>query len=656
MTADDLVPAEVTDLIALVYRADWTALSLAAEVAEYQDHDAYLRMHERRRPPWAPESRPGQYAGPGQSSVRRPRPAPGPAGSEDGPEAEEDEFPAIHERTHRLLLAPGGCFRQETSWDRGSLGVTTSDGHVTWTTGENGPEDLDYAEDLDDAEDIADATDADDDEAWADATEAVNATGEDSAGKDPADGGRFESRPAQPPLDELMWPAWLPAGFELELAGSALAAGRTATRVIGRPRPVGRGSRLSWRSRPRPQHRSRRLHLVDRIDALVDDDLGILLRCERIHGGQVVSRLEITSLTLDPPEASDAGQFTAPEDAANDGRAERIFGGTGWESVKTAADLGATAMSFAIRHAPRREPAGSRPDPADTPAAGGGAWTGQPGPDAPVNPQVLSLIYAAGLRPTEFDAELRVWADSTIGSDAFKWVTRNTTLAGVTRLGDAMGELAGPWQRRDTVRIGLPNRFRIDYIDGGVKRPTVCAEACDGAERWRVFPGHVGVGSAQPYPARIAALVDPAWLLDWRLTGGAEVIEGGRRGFRIRISERWQTSPGWPTAAPVDAVVDAELGILLRLTQEQDGRPAKQEVLAGLRVRERWEASEFRIEIPKGTRVVQDTGGLTDQLDVPAPVLTAVHLAGKAFATAARVGGFLDSVRRQGKGDPGRRP
>jgi hypothetical protein len=618
MGVDDHMGTEVTDLLALVYRTDWTTLSLVADVDEFLDHDARWRMHERQSPRWAPR-RPG-------------KPARGHEDSGDGPEIEieEDEPPATHEETHHLVLAPGGRFRQE-----GLFGVKVSDGHVTWTTYEEGPDDLDD-EEYDDAEDV-----------WAGAAD----SGEAAAARP-----RVTSSPAQPPLAELLCPAWLPAHYELELAGSAVAAGRSALRVIGRRRPVDSGSAFHNRSKLAPAHRSAGLRgeRSDRIDALVDADLGILLKCERIDGGQVVTRLEITSLTLDPPEARNLDQFTAPENATADRPFRAVFDEPGWEHVKKAADLGASAMTFAIRHAPRREPpAGSWPDPADTPPAAGGAWTGEPGPDAPVDPQILALIYAAGLRSTEFNAQLRTWGDSAAGTNAFKWTTRNTTLPGVTRLGAALGELARPWQRREAIRVGLPNRFRIDYIDGGMKQPAVLAEATDGSQRWRKFADHIRVGPAQSMPARIARLVDPAWLLDWCLTGGAEVIEGGRRGLRIRITQRWQANDLGPRAVPVDAVIDAELGIVLRLTQEQGGRPAKQQILADLLVGPPRQAADFRIEIPPGTRVVQDTGGLTDNLDLPAPAQTAVHLAGKAFSTAARVGGFLDAMRRQARGDSG---
>jgi hypothetical protein len=222
-------------------------------------------------------------------------------------------------------------------------------------------------------------------------------------------------------------------------------------------------------------------------------------------------------------------------------------------------------------------------------------------------------------------------------------------MAGVRRLGAALGELAATWQLREAIRVVLPDRFRVDYIDGGLKRRTVTSEATDGSQRWRVSPGQIAVGPARPLPEPLARLADPSWLLDWRLTGGAEVTEGGRRGIRIRIGERWPVSQAPPRTVPVDAVIDAELGILLRLSQEQDGRPARQQVLTKVAVLEHPDTAGFRIQIPAGTRVIHDSGGLADELNIPAPVQAAVHVAGKAIGTAARVGGFLDSMRRQAK-------
>jgi hypothetical protein len=411
------------------------------------------------------------------------------------------------------------------------------------------------------------------------------------------------------------------------------------------------------------------LESIDRIDAYVDADLGILLRSERMFRGQVAGRSEMTSITLEPPAAGASASEDPAEDAenahadgapANDDEAGPADGpqpsGPGWDRLKAAANVGATAMSFAIRHAPHREPpAGSRPgSPPDYPATSRDTgWPGSPGPDEPVSPQIITLLYQAGLRRTAFDAELRTWADAAAAVAAFRHMTRKASLSGVSQLADAMNERATTWQGRESVRVGLPDRYRVDYIDGGKASRKSTTEASDGTQRWRVFAGHVAVGAPLPLPSAIARLVDPAWLLEWRLTGGASVVEGGRPGFLIRVSRPYPAAGGRSgLSGPAEAVVDAELGFLLRLTQEQGGRPSMQQSFTDLTVRPRSEPADYRVTIPAGLRVVQDSGTVLDEVELSAPVQTAAQLAVKGLGAAARLGGFLQSRRQQGK-NPG---
>jgi hypothetical protein len=66
-------------------------------------------------------------------------------------------------------------------------------------------------------------------------------------------------------------------------------------------------------------------YLDDRIDVLVDAELGILLRREAFADGKPVELTEVRSLTLDPGEADDPAQFRPPpglpvaEDSAGPG-------------------------------------------------------------------------------------------------------------------------------------------------------------------------------------------------------------------------------------------------------------------------------------------------------------------------------------------------
>jgi hypothetical protein len=586
----------VTGLVELMYRADWTGLSADVDVTEFEDYEVRHRIAESRRPSWAPP--PGPGTGPDRQAGGGPGGRWAAVADEDDEDDEESqgegdaEVPGeseswpSRETSYRLLIEPGGRFRCIR----------------------------------------------DDDSPW-------------------------ETGPA--PCTELLSPAWLPAMFELDPAGPGFIAGRRAYRVIGRPRPVSRGRARRGRSALRPAERPLifGLESVDRVDAYVDAELGILLRSERLFRGQVVGRSEVTGLSLDPPAHShlddDLSEGETAGESAETGADESAFSGPGWERLKATANAGAAAMGFAIRHAPHREaPAGSRPgSPPDYPATSRDTgWPGPPGPDEPVSAQIIALLYDAGLSHTAFDAELRTWADAATAAAAFRHMTRNANLSGVNRLADAMTQRATTWQGRDTVRIGLPGRYRIDYVDGGKANRKSSTEACDGEQRWRVFPGHVTVGVALPLPSAIARMVDPAWLLEWRLTGGAHVVEGGRAGFLIRVSRRSLSAAATSTpSTPAEAVGDAELGILLRLSQEQGGRPSMQQSFSDLTVRPQSEPGDYRVTIPAGTRVVKDSGTVLDEVELSAPVQTAVQLAVKGLGTAARVGGFLQSLRQQGK-------
>jgi hypothetical protein len=607
MPADDHVPA----LVELMYRADWTSQSLALEVREFDDYAARARAFAPR-PPWQPES------GPAAARASR-RPPPDlrrdPDPDDDDPDDEIYEADEPHqnqrERAYRLLIAPGGRFRADDS-----------DGQFAGSAGPEGPE-----------------------------------SPEGSAGLP-----GWPRHDMLPPCLSLLMPGWLPARFELELAGPALVAGRPAHRLIGRARPV--AARLRSRAggryhlTPAP-HQLAGLNLrgIDRIDVALDAELGILLRCELMHRGQLISRSEITALTAEPADAAAAGSFTAPPEADEE-LGGTPFTGPGWDRAKSAANAGATALNFVIRHAPHRDPpAGARAGaPPDFPATAENAgWPGPPGPAEPVSGPIIRLLYEAGLRHTAFAAELRTWADATRSADAIRAAAGKTTLPGVTKLGETMSERATTWQGRDAISVGLPDKYRIDYIDGGTQARKVRSEVCDGQQRWRRFADHVSVGAALPLPDSVARLADPAWLLEWKLTGGTEITEGGRRAYLIRVRPAGPAPGGAPAHLAkfidtvTEVVLDADSGVVLRLLQEQGGRPSLQQVLTGLTTRPQASAAEFRLEVPPGSRVRQDSGTMFDEAELSAPAQTAVRLTVSTLKTAARVGGFLESLREQRK-------
>jgi len=558
---------DVADLVSLLYRADWTELSLSADLTTLTDRAVIEQKMSAYGAGfmWSGAVRPSQ------------QPPDSPA------EQAESQLGAATRSTSHLLLAPGGRFREETGGEGAPAILRLSDGASYWHP---------------DRKHIP------------------------SSGR------------ATPPCDELLCPAWLPASFVLELAGQTIIADRQALRIAARPRPVPRGDSPAFRQwRPGD-------NLIDRVDAVIDAELGILLRCERLCGGQVLRRSELTGITLNPARAADPGQF-APPPGIGGGHNSRTR--PGWQAAKTAAGIGATALSLAVRRAPR--PSRAPAQPSEPMPAGLKDAASQSCSDGPVGDQIIGLLYRAGLQALELDAELHEWSDSAAFAHWLRSTGGRSGIGGLQQLADAFGELREESHRRAVIRVGLPDRYRIDHVEGQrLQRWTSIAS--DGQQRWRIYPDRVSVGPAAPMPRKFATLLDPAWLLDWRLSPGPEVSVDGRPGHLVRIRPA-QDSGSWEGAnsQPADAVIDAELGVLLRLTYRLADQPEYCLELRGVSVRPPREPATFRIDIAAGTRVVPDTGRLLDEANAPAPVKAAADLAGRAVAGAVAVGSFLGSIR-----------
>ena len=110
-----------------------------------------------------------------------------------------------------------------------------------------------------------------------------------------------------PPLSDLLRPSWLPAGFQLEVIGPATACGRDAVEFAARPRPL---------VMPEP--------IGERVIAIADLELGILLRCEWLSGEDSLMVMELTELRLNPAESADPGAFT-PRESAGPGLMSRTL-------------------------------------------------------------------------------------------------------------------------------------------------------------------------------------------------------------------------------------------------------------------------------------------------------------------------------------------
>ena len=94
------------------------------------------------------------------------------------------------------------------------------------------------------------------------------------------------------PFPDLLIPSWLLADFDLEITGQTEHIGRAAHAVAGQPRQAGK-------------------HAGPRVSALVDAELGVLLRYEKTsrHGQAEIA--EFTSLTVAAAES--AGPLPSPD-------------------------------------------------------------------------------------------------------------------------------------------------------------------------------------------------------------------------------------------------------------------------------------------------------------------------------------------------------
>jgi outer membrane lipoprotein-sorting protein len=586
----------VTDpswLVALLYRADWAQLCLSAEIATRVERPRMVRMKPGedswRLADEADEQDPGETW-----RLATEAGAAAAAGDTDTAAAAgaEGPLPRWREALSRLLIAPGKRYRVEDIEADPPGCETVCDGETRWQI-------------------------------------------------TPDEAARQHDQSIQPELAVLLDPSWLIARFDLAITGTAEAAGRPVCKVTATPRPAAPGTA------PFPEPR------VDYVDVLVDAELGMLLRREAFSDGSSIEFSEVRSLTLDPAEAADPAQFEPPPGLPRT-QAWRGSGpltdtsGPGWRIVKTGAKAAGAALTFAARHT------GSHAaPPAATPRLPEPGQPPGPGEAAPLSDHLVNLLHRTGLPAQRFAAGVRKWTD---GDLVYRRMAENrATLRWPGVLGpDALWDVIGGWPHETTfetarLQVAMPGRYRIDYLAGGWKERT---SACDGERQWTAFPNRVISQPASPLGKDWARLADPAWLLAarWRLSEGGPEDVGGRQGWRI-----WADAEAGPNPrAQGDAslfgraavTVDAELGIVLRLTYLVDGRPAVCFELHDITVPPAGDTGDF--QVPPGARVAEGSSPL-DLLDIPAPLQAARHAARAGLAGASAIAGWLQ--KQAGKHD-----
>jgi hypothetical protein len=211
--------------------------------------------------------------------------------------------------------------------------------------------------------------------------------------------------------------------------------------------------------------------------------------------------------------------------------------------------------------------------------------------------------------PRHLSATARQWQDEAVTATLIPERIRATGLGGLASLFEAMTRGMNVTRTVARLRVSGPDRYRLDF-SRRLRRILPTTIACDGERRWRVFQDRTVVGPAVPLRHDIAFLADSCWLLRGRLSGGAKLTYRGRPARQLRVTPvpgGEEVVPGPLMIFPADAIVDAETGCLLRLISYAGDTLAVWSELDDIST-EPADPDEFRVHVPPGTRIVEETG------------------------------------------------
>ena len=396
----------------------------------------------------------------------------------------------------------------------------------------------------------------------------------------------------QAPLARLLCPAWLLDGSRLEIRGSTRVCGREALDVVMTRRPTLRTAPVSADE------------TAEVVEVLVDAESGILLRIPELDEDDRPDVLEFVRADFAP--VIDASRFQPPPGSRIAEGIGDAFSGLPRPArlaATTVGGLAAGALGAWMRYAPSRHTAPSDADGIDY---GQKIPRDEPPPDRaqaerPVTDDLLGLLHKGG--PAELQATLHQWLDIGAAAASVPGWARRAGFGGLGLLMDAVGEKSRTSHMVSGIRFARPGVYQVDRRYQQRRHPTTIA--CDGQRCWQVYADKITNRSAQRPPADIGALVDPSWLLRWTLSGGGALTFGGRSAYRISAARRTGGAGSEPMLFPAAiAIVDAELGIILRLTAYIGDNPVQRYELRDVTT----SVGDFRPRIPDGLPVVEQSG------------------------------------------------
>jgi len=177
---------------------------------------------------------------------------------------------------------------------------------------------------------------------------------------------------------------------------------------------------------------------------------------------------------------------------------------------------------------------------------------------------VLDLLYHSWPGAPCVRAELHQWADPVAMAESALAGWDAAGVGGAGRLAAAIASFDKRTYRADQVLAASRGQYKVETVRA--RRPRgPSAIACDGQRRWKAYPGRVVVGPAAPLRSDVTRMIDSAWLLGCRLSGGEPVAVGGCRGYQVTA----RPADGWALEARLAAAEEARAGLQARAEQAE---------------------------------------------------------------------------------------
>lgn len=226
----------------------------------------------------------------------------------------------------------------------------------------------------------------------------------------------------------------------------------------------------------------------------------------------------------------------------------------------------------------------------------------------------LELLHGAAGRVRTLAATLLVWYDEERGMRAVE-AAQQRHPRGAIAVYRHVGRGAPPppsrYEQRTLVSYRQPDRYRLHrQANAAAHHPDEVLQVCDGQREWTYVAAERTAYVQPPCPQEFLRLLDPSWL-----AAACTLRVAGHTGYEGRAALELDGRPRPDPAAlhqyhhldggaeELDAVLDAETGLLLSLTSRFEGAPYKVERLTDVMVNQPLDEELFRFTPPAGVRV-----------------------------------------------------